>query len=51
MPVFVGRDGHEVNISGEEEIARYTANGYSPAAAKPSEKTPAKKAAAKPSEK
>lgn len=52
MPVYTGPDGHEVNVSGEEEVARYEAAGYSRADAKPSNtKAPAKKAAAKPSEK
>lgn len=53
MPVYAKGD-HEVNVSGAEEVARFEAAGYSLAtAAKPSEKTdkPAKKAAAKPSEK
>lgn len=55
MPVFIKGD-HEVNVSGDEEVARFEASGYSlkKAAAKPSEteaKAPAKKAAAKPSEK
>lgn len=52
MPVYVGADGHEVNVSGDEEVARYEAAGYSLAPAKAAEtKTTAKKAAAKPSEK
>lgn len=53
MPLYTKGD-HQVNVSGEKEIARFRAAGYSPSeAAKPSEKTdkPAKKAAAKPSEK
>jgi hypothetical protein len=49
MPVYAGPDGHEVNVSGEEEVARYVAAGYS--LAEKETKTPAKKAAAKPSEK
>lgn len=51
MPIYIGPDDHEVNVSGEEEVARFEAAGYSLAAAKPSEKAPVKKAAAKPSEK
>lgn len=50
MPAYV-KGGHKVNVSGAEEIARFEASGYSLAAAKPSEKAPAKKTAAKPSEK
>lgn len=52
MPVFTGADGHKVNVSGEEEVARYKAAGYSPeTASKPSEKAPVKKAAPKPPKK
>lgn len=50
MPVYIGTDGHEVNVSGDEEVARYEAAGYSLAPEKAT-KAPAKKAAAKPSEK
>lgn len=53
MPVYRLAQGHEVNVSGDAEVARYEANpAYSRAEdAKPSEKAPAKKTAAKPSEK
>lgn len=53
MPVYRAAGGHEVNVSGKDEIARFEANpAYAEIKpAKPSEPTSAKKAAAKPSEK
>lgn len=49
MPLFVGKDGSEVNVSGEEEVARFKAAGYSLVETSgPSAKAPVKKAAPKP---
>ena len=47
MPAYFKGD-HRVNVSGDEEVARFEAAGYSLApAAMPSEKAPAKKPAKK----
>lgn len=50
MPVYV-KSGHRVNVSGEQEVARYEAAGYSLERAPEPDKAPAKKAASKPSKK